>query len=334
MPRLTLLLRWLLAIAAVAIVLTYSTVAWLWQYRTPLESLPWAIAETLPDDEGSVSATWLGVTTLLFDDGETQILVDGYFTRASALEIALLKNLKSDVATINYVMDEYRIDRLAAIVPVHSHLDHAMDVGRVANRSTALVIGSGSTANIARGADVPVNQFQTLASGESRVFGEFTVTLIESRHVPVGPAAEGFPAGVIDEPLRQPARFWAWKGGVSHSILISHPAGTALVQGSAGFEPGALSGRPADVVFLSVAGLAAQGRRYAEQYWDETVGATGATGVFAVHFDDFTLPFGRVELLPDIADEVLVAAEWLNDHAGNADIEIKRPPFGIPVILY
>lgn len=334
MPRLILFVRWSLAIAAVAIVLTYGTVAWLWQYRTPLESLPWAIAETLPDDEGSVSATWLGVTTLLFDDGETQILIDGYFTRASAVKIALLRNLKSDVATINYVMDEYRIDRLAAIVPVHSHLDHAMDVGRVANRSTALVIGSGSTSNIARGADVPVNQFQTLASGESRVFGKFTVTLIASRHVPVGPAAEGFPAGVIDEPLRQPARFWAWKGGVSHSILISHPAGTALVQGSAGFEPGALAERTADVVFLSVAGLAAQGRRYAEQYWDETVGATGATGVFAVHFDDFTLPFGRVELLPDIADEVLVAAEWLNSHARKSDIEIKRPPFGIPVILY
>ena len=29
----------------------------------------------------SLSATWLGVTTLLFDDGETQIMTDGFMPR-------------------------------------------------------------------------------------------------------------------------------------------------------------------------------------------------------------------------------------------------------------
>ena len=37
--------------------------------------------------------------------------------------------VRKDVHYINYVMDEYRMRRLAAIIPVHSHWDHAIDVG-------------------------------------------------------------------------------------------------------------------------------------------------------------------------------------------------------------
>jgi hypothetical protein len=53
-----------------------------------------------------------------------------------------------------------------------------------------------------------------------------------------------------------------------------------------------------------------------------------------VHFDDFTLPFGQVALLPDIADEVVTAAAWINELAAGDGIEVRRPPFGIPVVLY
>lgn len=328
------LTTWILAAAAGLFSVTLATVAWRWQVREPLDSLPWPIAETLSDSEAKVTVTWLGITTLLFDDGETQILIDGAFTRLSPLDIALARRVGSDVATINYVMDEFRMDRLAAVIPVHAHFDHAIDVGRVANRSTALVLGSESTANIARGAGVPVDQFQTLASGEKRVFGEFTITLLESRHVPVGLADAGWPAGVIDRPLEQPARFWAWRGGTAVSILISHPEGTSLVQGSAGFLDGMLDMRQADVVFLSVAGLAAQGRDYTHRYWEQVVTATGADEVYAIHFDDFTRPFGDVQLFPDIVDRVVVAADWIDEAADDDGIVVRRPPFGIPIRLF
>ena len=327
-------LRWSSAIAATLAVLTAAVVTWRWQYRGALEDLPWPIAETLPGAEGRVSVTWLGVSSLLFDDGETQILVDGFFSRATPLEIATFRPLKSDIATINYVMDEYRMDRLAAIVPVHAHYNHAMDAGRIANRSTALLIGSESVSNIARGANVPVVQSQTLANGESRVFGEFTVTLIESRHVPMAWSSGAVPGGSIRRPLVQPASFWAYKVGVVYSVLIAHPSGTSLIQAGSGFEPGALSERDADVVFLSVAGLAANGEQYTTEYWQETVTATGADEVFAIHFDDFTRPFGQVELLPDIADQVLVSANWIEALAEGDEIRVRRPPFGRPVVLY
>ncbi len=110
--------------------------------------------------------------------------------------------------------------------------------------------------------------------------------------------------------------------------------GTALIQGSAGFVDGALAPHAADVAFVSVAGLAAQGEAYTQDYWEQTVAATGADRVFPVHFDDFTRPFGDVQLLPYIADDVLTAADWVSDLATDAGVTLTRPEFGTAIVLY
>ena len=323
-----------LLLLGIAVIVAGSSIAWLWRDRPELQELSIAQAETLPDAAVGVSVTWLGVSSLLFDDGETQILIDAAFTRIAPMRYALLRPVQSDIATINYAIDEYRIDRLAAIVPVHAHIDHAIDVGRVANRSTALVLGSESIANIARGAGVPVDQFQILANGENRVFGNFTITLLESRHVPTFGTESGWPDGVIEEPLQQPTTALAYRGGAARSILIEHPNGTALIQGSAGFINGVLDARPVDVAFLSIAGLAANGADYTAEYWDATVTATGAETVYVVHFDDFTRPFGEVSLFPRFVDDVVTAADWVRGLAATSNVELRRPPFGVPIRIY
>ena len=309
---------------------------WLWQDRTSIDQLDWPVAAPSIRTGDEVTVTWLGVSTLLFDDGDTQILTDGHFTRASLLELSLILPLESDVATINRVMSDFRINRLAAIVPVHSHFDHAMDVGIVANRSTAVILGSESTANIARGANVPVNQYQILANGESRQFGNFTITLISSQHAPIAFGDGVFFPGAINRPLRQPVRVSEYKEGTSFSVLISHPRGTALVQGSAGFIERNLHNQSADVVMLGVSGLDRLGSSYARQYWTETVAATGANRVFPIHFDDFTRPFGELELFPDFIDDVVQTAIWIDEYsqAGEQPIPVERLPIGEPIVLY
>jgi len=328
--------------AAAVIAIAFAAIlAWVWRDAPPASDLPWPVAdtdatsitETAAETGVAVTATWLGITTLLFDDGETQIMVDGTFTRAGPSALALGR-LRSDIATINYAMDEFRIDRLAAIVPVHSHFDHAMDAGNVANRSNAVILGSESTANIARGAGVPVDQYQILASGETRHFGDFSITLVESAHAPLGHGEDGWLDGVIDEPLVQPARVWSWRGGAVTSVIIAHPSGTSLIQGSAGFVDDALAGVDADVVFLSVAGLASLGAGHTADYWRETVDETDAKRVLIVHFDDFTQPLGETRLFPSIADNVLDAAAWIDDLAAESGATVHRPPFGVPVPLY
>jgi L-ascorbate metabolism protein UlaG (beta-lactamase superfamily) len=322
----------LLLLAAAAV----SFVFWRWQERSQIADLGWPIATSSGESAERVTVTWLGITTLLFDDGETQVLTDGTFSRPDLFDILSQRRVYSDVAAINYGLAEFRMDRLAAIVALHSHFDHAMDIGLVANRTTAVVLGSESTANIAQGAGVPVNQYQILADGETRQFGKFTITLIESRHAPIGVGGQpGFP-GNISEPLEQPARIRDWKEGGSWSVLISHPHGTALVQGSAGFIEGALANERADVVMLGVAGLSSLGKDYVRQYWDETVVATGATRVFPVHYEDFTQPFGELRLFPDVVDRMVVTAGWIDELATDPGhpVSVSTLPFGQPVAVF
>lgn len=334
----TSLSRWL-RVAAIAVVtvalLAFAAIAWKWQDRPAVSELGWPVATPVEDTAGQVTVTWLGITTLLFDDGTTQILTDGTFTRLSAFDIASQRRVYSDVAAINHGLAEFRVTRLAAVIPLHAHFDHAMDTGHVANRTSSIVLGSESAANVARGAEVPVSQYQILADGESRQFGDFTITLLESAHAPIGAGDEPWFAGAITEPLEQPARVSDWKSGVCWSVIIAHPRGTALVQGSAGFVEGKLEGVDADVALLSVAGLAGAGRAYTERYWAETVARTGASRVFPLHFDDYTQPFGELALLPEMLDDVPAAARWMHELAADADlpITIRRLPLGRPVPL-
>lgn len=309
-----------------------------WRERPPVSALGWPVADAATETEkaGRVTVTWLGITTLLFDDGETQILTDGTFTRLGLLDILARRRVWSDAARINEVVAARRLNRLAAIVPLHAHFDHAMDLGHVANRTSAIVLGSESAANIARGARVPVSQYQILADGESRQFGAFTITLIESAHAPIGPGGDYWFAGAITEPLEQPARVSEWKAGIAWSVIIAHPQGTALVQGSGGFVEGKLAGSRADVVFLSVAGLAGLGQPYVARYWSETVGRVAAGAVYPIHFDDFTQPPGTLRLFPERVDDVPRTAGWILElaTAATSPARVQRLPLGRPVVLY
>jgi len=326
-----------LALGAIALVVLATYIIWRqWQIRGSLEDLNWPTAMVAQEPGEAVTATWLGTTTLLFDDGETQVLIDGAFTRLSPLRIAFLRPVRSDIAAINYALSTFGIDRLAAIIPVHSHFDHAMDVGYIANRTSAVVLGSESTANIARGADVPVDQYQILADGESRQFGDFTIKLIVSRHAPIRSGKKEFFSGIIAEPLRQPAPVSAWKTGVAWSVVITHPRGTTLIQGSGGYVDSRLDRESVDVVMLGLGGIAGLGRKYVDTLWRETVVATEASRVIAIHHDDYTEPFGTVRLFPDMIDRVNKSAAWIDEiiaeNGNNTAIEL--PPFGKPMLLY
>lgn len=324
-----------IVLAAVIVVIIPASV-WLWHDRPPIEALRLQSAEITKTGAEGVKVTWLGVTTLLFDDDETQILIDGFFSRPDVFDVVFRRRVVSDTATINYALDEFRVRRLAAIIPLHSHYNHAMDVGAIANRSSAAVVGTESTANIARGAGVPDEQIMLVTNGDTLDFGKFAVTFITSRHVPNGFGDRHLAAGFMSEPLNQPAEVTEWREGGSWSVLISHPLGTTLVQGSAGFIEDALAETQADVVMMSIAGLTSQGRKYTRDYWDQIVAPTGATRVFILHYDDFMQPFGQTRLFPASIDNVVVSVQWLNSlaRASEKSIEILRPNFGEAAVLY
>lgn len=251
-------------------------------------------------NENSVTAMFLGTTSILISDGETSIMTDGFFTRPS-LTTLLLGNIMPDRELIADVLNKAKVTNLLAVIPLHSHHDHAMDAPEVALQTGALLLGSESTANIGRGWGLAENQIKVVKPGEHLQFGKFTVTLIPSRHTPVIPFIAKL-TGIgetITKPLHFPASLSAFKEGGSYAVFIKHPQGNILIQGSTGYVEGALQGYQADVVFLGIARLGNSSSQYKESYYRETVTNLQATRIIAIHWDDFMLPL-KEPLRPQI----------------------------------
>ncbi len=232
--------------------------------------------------KAGLTVMFVGVATLLFDDGETAIMTDGYFSRPAQSN---LRAILPDREGISKALKRAGVTSLAAVIPVHSHFDHALDSPIVAMQTGALLVGSSSTANIGRGYGLPEERIRTVKFGDSLSFGRFKVHFLQSAHLPAG-----YAPGPITAPLTVPAAASAFGQGDAYSLLIEHEGRRILVQGSAGFVPGALQGRSADVVYLGTGGLSTRDAAYQAAYWQEIVRTVGARRVIPIHWDNFFRP--------------------------------------------
>jgi L-ascorbate metabolism protein UlaG (beta-lactamase superfamily) len=281
----------------------------------------------VPAAAGEFSVRFLGVSSLLFDDGESAIMTDGFFSRPSLLKVVFTK-IAPDDARIGSALTRLGLDRdnarrgLDAVVAVHTHFDHVMDSATVAQRSGAVVVGGESAANVGRGAGLADDRIHVVISGEPISFGGFTLTLIPSEHCP----PDRFP-GAITEPLVPPARASAYKCGEAWSILVAHTSGrTALVQGSAGYVPGALDGQRADVAYLGIGQLGLLDENYIRTYWAQTVRTVGARRVVLTHWDDFFRPLDRpLRALPYAGDDLDATLKVLAGLADDQDVALHLP---------
>ena len=274
------------------------------------------------DPDAALALTWLGVSTVLVDDGTCALLTDGFFSRPSLLDVGL-RRLTPSASRIDYCLNRAKINRLAAVLPVHTHYDHAMDSALVAARTGARLVGGESAANIGRGHGLSDDQIVVAASGDELNLGPFTVTLIESHHCP----PDRFP-GSITAPVVPPAKASAFRCGEAWSTLIHHAPSNRrlLIQGSAGFLPGALDGRHAEIAYLGVGQLGVQPQAYIEQYWEQTVRAVGARRVVLIHWDDFFRPLTEPMIaLPYAGDDLNVTMRVLTRLAEKDGVALHLP---------
>jgi L-ascorbate metabolism protein UlaG (beta-lactamase superfamily) len=272
-------------------------------------------------------ATFLGVSTLLIDDGTEALLIDGYFTRPTVSSGS--STVTPDNSKIDTALDTAQVTtttttralRLAAVVVNHSHYDHAMDAPEVANKTDALLVGSTTTANIGRGRNVPVpeDRLRTFnATGESNFcLGRFRVTAVPTGHlqIPLLPT----PSGEITTPSN-PTTVDEYVEGGTYAIFVRRRARTMMVQGSAGFAPGALQGRRADVVYLAVAGLSSI-LSSSNDYWNETVGVVMPRRIFPIHWDPLGGP-----LTDD--PQFQIGLNFAEGRANDSGIEFQKPAVG------
>ena len=274
------------------------------------------------DPDAALAVTWLGVSTLLIDDGTSAIMTDGFFSRPGLLDVGL-RRLTPSASRIDYCLTRANVNRLAAVLPVHTHYDHALDSAAVAERTGARVVGGESAANIARGHGLSPDHVIIANSGEEHTLGPFTVTLIESHHCP----PDRFP-GAITEPVVPPAKASAYRCGEAWSTLVHHTPSDRrlLIQGSAGFRPNALAGRRADVAYLGIGQLGVQPVDYIVEYWEQTVRAVGARRVVLIHWDDFFSPLSEpIRALPYAADDLDVTMRVFSRLAENDDVALHLP---------
>ena len=275
----------------------------------------------VPRARGELSVTFLGVATLLITDGQTSLMTDGFFSRPGLAKVALGR-LDSDGARIDAALNRAGVDRLAAVLPVHSHFDHAMDSAVVAERTGAQLVGGSSTANVGRGHGLPESRIDETSPGQQRTYGDFTITLIEGAHCP----PDRYP-GTIDAPLLTPARASAYKCGEAWSTIIRHSSGpSVLIQGSAGSVPGALAGQQVDVVYLGIGQLGVQSEDYVRRFWRDSVQAVGATRVVLIHWDDFFRALDHpLRALPYAGDDLDVTMRILSALAADDGVSLHFP---------
>ena len=272
--------------------------------------------------DAPLTVAWMGVSTLLVDDGTSALLTDGFFSRPSLLDVGL-RRLTPSTSRIEEALDRAGIRRLSAVLPVHTHYDHALDSAVVAERTGALVVGGESAANIARGQGLSEDRIIVATPGSTLTLGAFDVTLIESDHCP----PDRFP-GTITAPVVPPVKASAYRCGEAWSTLVMHrPSGRRLlIQGSAGFVPGALAGRHAEVAYLGVGQLGVQPERYLKQYWNETVRTVGARRVVLIHWDDFFRPLtAPLRALPYAGDDLDVTMHVLTALADRDGVALHLP---------
>ncbi|WP_326733673.1 MBL fold metallo-hydrolase [Streptomyces sp. NBC_01022] len=285
---------------------------WTHLYEPPAAPLP-----------GAVRTVFLGVSTILLDDGETAILTDGFFSRPGLLRMRFGR-LRPHPARIAAGLHRAGIERLDAVFVVHSHYDHALDSPEVAAATGARLIGSPSTHNIARGQGFPDDRFQPAVTGEPFTIGRFTLTALPARHSP-GDIAPGR----IDQPLRPPVRATDYRTGECYSLHVRHGTHRLLIHASAHSLPGALDGHHADTVYLGIGALGRQDEAFREEYWHRLVTSTGARRVIPIHWDDFFRPLDR-PLRPFRAflDDFPATMGFLTRKAESTGVSLALPVMG------
>lgn len=336
MRRLALVLLALALVVAVAATLLLTTFE-----STPVDPA-WAVEGTNAVPPGAVSVRFTGTSTLVFSDGETTWLTDGWFTRYGALAL-LTGEIEPDVDAIERGLAANGVEQAAAVFPMHSHFDHAMDAPEVARRTGALLLGSESTANIGRGWGLPEERIRVVVDREPIALGAFTLTPIESKHFEfpdpeMRERALGTPD--ITEALVPPVTAFEYRVGKAYVLHVSHPLGSFLVVGSGGYIEGGLEGYAADTVFLGVGGLGSQTDAYREDYWRETVERSGATRVIPIHYDSLTGPIegpftGPVRAAAFLAEGTENTRALLQQKAAaHPSLHFMTLPRYAPVVLY
>lgn len=266
-----------------------------------------------------ISVQFMGVSNLSITDGDSTILLDGFFTRRSALFSYCKHGMNSDESAVGHYIEKTQIPHIDALLTSHAHFDHILDSStvlkifntqdRLKHRVPTTVYGSEESISFIRNqwdenaiksdTNLVTPLFEKLKNGNRYTVGNFQIQALETPHVRKNGAK------MFVENL-----FTCFRGGSfkkvtpNFSFLISTKSQNnfnndtnqslrqpkILVIPSANIRKGDLEGVDADVVFLGIGLLKPED---VQGYWDNTIKVVNAKLVIPIHWDNFYKPLTK-----------------------------------------
>jgi L-ascorbate metabolism protein UlaG (beta-lactamase superfamily) len=250
------------------------------------------------DKNGAVKVTFLGNSTLVVQDKDTTVVVDGFLSRPNGFQ-TVLGTVGPSWTIIEAELTAAGVHKVDAVLVGHAHHDHALDATKIADQYNSKAIGSASYGMIYEGSHVAGKRSTFLpigADGGQEKVGRFRIHFIPAVHVAPTSFIQKMIDGEIKKPLKTPARFTRFKCGQVFALYIEHldearekVRERLAVTTTAGAIPGALEGREAPaVLFLSIGYLSKESPKRQHDYWENTVNAMKPALIVPVHWDDFT----------------------------------------------
>jgi L-ascorbate metabolism protein UlaG (beta-lactamase superfamily) len=248
-----------------------------------------------------VQLTYLGTAGWQIANGQTVILIDPYLTRAKANSPndAVSPDDTRPLVTGNSIVEpdtaviDAHIQRANYIFLTHTHPDHSLDMPYIARKTGALVVGTVSTANLARVSGVPEAQIKPVKGGDELKFEGFSVRVISSLHgifrrpdpsAPKTPQAPPlFPADA-----KPPIRFGQHVEGGTLAYLIRISGHQIIIFGSMNYIESEVTGLRPDVALIG----AMPERQNIDDYTPRLLRALGNPPVvLPTHWDRFNVPY-------------------------------------------
>lgn len=231
-----------------------------------------------PADDAAVRFRWLGTAGFEVRAAGRSLLLDPYLSRPS-LSQTLFRPLVPDPAAVRA-----RIEGADYIFAGHSHHDHAMDIGAIAQQTGARIYGSESALRIARIDGVEERALCHVAAGDAVEAGPFRARILRSVHGKVFAGRIPFPGRISRD--EGPLKVRDFRVGASFGLWFEVGGVRFLHLGSADFLESAMHGVACDVLLLCIIG-----RDGSPGFTHRILRTLRPKVVIPCHWDDFALPF-------------------------------------------